>query len=182
MPKTPKYGLNTADLSDVGDPATPTKLGAGGIEGRALGPDFAGMAQKQQAAITATAPARKQAQARDAQRGHDLAQSISDNIGLQAGPEGQSIVAHSRERLENDRYNALTPDQRSAEYGAKVQKLQDIAKDPLSHGAQPTSVLTDVEMHKQHIKELSGQLEKEPAAGGVFSKRKNQLQTKSGGR
>lgn len=119
-------------------------------------------AAEQQKAIADTAPARKADQANQMQRGHNLAQAISDDVSLQAGPIGQAQVAHARQRLENDRYNALTPEQRSAEYGAKMQKMQDIAKDPLSHGAQPVSVLTEVDMHKQDIDEKRKALLSDP--------------------
>lgn len=117
---------------------------------------------EQQAAITATVPARKQAIVNDTARGHNLAQSISDDIGRQAGPIGQMEVEHARQRLENDRYMSLTPDQRSAEYSAKMKMYDDVAKDPLSHGAMTQSQLNDVEAHQQHIKDLTKQVTSDP--------------------
>lgn len=117
---------------------------------------------EQQSAITATAPARKQAQTNEAQRGHNLAQSISDDVSLQAGPIGQAQVGHARERLENDRYNALTPGQRSSEYDAKMKMYEDVQKDPLSHGAMTTSQTMDVQQHQSDINNLRKQVLSDP--------------------
>lgn len=123
-------------------------------------------AAEQQAAIAATAPARKAGQVNETQRGHNLAQSIVDNpIPTMTGPIGNGVVENMKQRVEKDRYNSLTPEARSAEYGAKLQKMQDIAKDPLSHGAQPASVVNEVAEHQQNIKNMTQTVKQ--AAGGL---------------